>query len=270
MRIEAPSTGHSIAGRSGSPVGSISMAPKPPVSASSIACSINVRKLSAGFGSSSVRRSARSLRCRKGHILRPHSAPHPHLPVHGRDAILDHVDRPPHHRRLRKPAQIHRRRLGQMLARKLHRTQNRRQRQRLALRLCPRLELNRSRKPDLAGLLPMARLPPHLPQLLAYLHAHLPSKAIGKKRIAKTKGMAIGHAFFHSSVFRVQLRNPRSVPQPIAAQSRLNRSSIAPGHNHEIPEIHQQDSSYREARKLSANFSEIIFRRFFDRVNRSN
>ena len=62
MRIDAPSTGHNIAGRSGSPVGSISMAPKPPVSASSIACSINVRKLSVEFGSSSVRRSARSLR----------------------------------------------------------------------------------------------------------------------------------------------------------------------------------------------------------------
>ena len=62
MRIDAPSTGHNIAGRSASPVGSISMAPKPPVSASSIACSINVRKLSVGFGSSSVRRNARSLR----------------------------------------------------------------------------------------------------------------------------------------------------------------------------------------------------------------
>ncbi len=44
---------------------------------------------------------------------RPHAAPHPHLPVHRRDAVLDHVDRPPHHRRLRKPAQVHRRRLGQ-------------------------------------------------------------------------------------------------------------------------------------------------------------
>ena len=62
MRIEAPSTGHSIAGRSASPVGSISMAPNPPVSASSITCSIRVRKLSAGFGSSSMRRSARSFR----------------------------------------------------------------------------------------------------------------------------------------------------------------------------------------------------------------
>ena len=65
MRIDAPSTGHSIAGRSGSPVGSISMAPKPPVSASSIACSIKVRKLSVAFGSSSIRRSARSLRAVK-------------------------------------------------------------------------------------------------------------------------------------------------------------------------------------------------------------
>ncbi len=65
MRIEAPSTGHSIAGRSGSPVGSISMAPKPPVSASSITCSTSVRKLSAGFGSSSARRRARSFRAAK-------------------------------------------------------------------------------------------------------------------------------------------------------------------------------------------------------------
>ncbi len=65
MRIEAPSTAHSIAGRSASPVGSISMAPKPPVSASSITCSIRVRKLSAAFGSSSVRRSARSFRSAK-------------------------------------------------------------------------------------------------------------------------------------------------------------------------------------------------------------
>jgi len=58
MRIEAPSTGHSIAGRSESPVGSISMAPKPPVSASSITCSIRVRKLSTALGSSSVLRKA--------------------------------------------------------------------------------------------------------------------------------------------------------------------------------------------------------------------
>ena len=64
-----------------------------------------------------------------------HAAPHPHLPVHRRNAILDHVDRAPHHRRLRKPAQIRRRRLGQVPARKLHRAQNRRQRQRLAFRL---------------------------------------------------------------------------------------------------------------------------------------
>jgi len=46
--------------------------------------------------------------------------------------------------------------------------------------------------------------------LLAYLHAHRPSKAIGKKQEAKTKGMADGHAFFTrhysvlSSVIRVQ------------------------------------------------------------------
>ena len=60
MRIEAPSTAHNIAGRSSSPVGSISMAPKPPVKASSIACSMSVRKLSTAFGSSSIRRSARN------------------------------------------------------------------------------------------------------------------------------------------------------------------------------------------------------------------
>ena len=47
-------------GRSGSPVGSISIAPKPPVSASSITCSIRVRKLSMAFGSSSTRRNAAS------------------------------------------------------------------------------------------------------------------------------------------------------------------------------------------------------------------
>ncbi len=61
IRIEAPSTAHIIAGRSGSPVGSISIAPNPPVSASSMACSIRVRKLSTAFGSSSIRRNARSL-----------------------------------------------------------------------------------------------------------------------------------------------------------------------------------------------------------------
>jgi hypothetical protein len=56
----ASPTAHIIAGRSSSPVGSISIAPKPPVSASSIACSIRVLKLSTAFGSSSDRRSARS------------------------------------------------------------------------------------------------------------------------------------------------------------------------------------------------------------------
>jgi len=39
----------------------------------------------------------------------------------------------------------------------------------------------------------------------------------------------------------------RVQPLPILTQACLNRSSIAGGHNHEIPEIHQQDSSYREA-----------------------
>jgi hypothetical protein len=67
--------------------------------------------------------------------------------------------------------------------------------------------------------------------------------------------MAIGHAFLlfsffpvpysvFSSVFRVQ---PSADPDPISTQSCLNRSSIAGGHNHETPDIHQQDSSYREA-----------------------
>jgi hypothetical protein len=77
-----------------------------------------------------------------------------------------------------------------MLTRKLHRVQNRRQRQRPALRF--RLNLDRPRLravPDLAAVwglpavpgLPHVRgLPPHLPNLLAYLHAHRPSKAIGK------------------------------------------------------------------------------------------
>jgi hypothetical protein len=62
----------------------------------------------------------------------------------------------------------------------------------------------------------------------------------------KTKGMAIGHAFstrrysLFSPDFRVL---PSADPDSISPQSVFNRW----GHNHEIPEIHQQDSSYREA-----------------------
>jgi hypothetical protein len=66
------------------------------------------------------------------------------------------------------------------------------------------------------------------------------------KQIAKTKGMAIGHAFFtrrysvFSSIIRVQ---PSGDPDSIPHQSVFNRW----GRNHGIPEIHQQDSSYSEA-----------------------
>ncbi len=56
MRIVAPSTGHSSKGFAASPVSSISIAPKPPTSASSIACSISVRNESEAFGYSSERR----------------------------------------------------------------------------------------------------------------------------------------------------------------------------------------------------------------------
>jgi hypothetical protein len=40
--------------------------------------------------------------------------------------------------------------------------------------------------------------------------------------LAKTKGMAIGHAFFHSSLFRVQLGITRSA----FSRSRFNLASI--------------------------------------------
>jgi hypothetical protein len=65
-------------------------------------------------------------------------------------------------------------------------------------------------------------LPPHLPNLLAYLHAHRPSKTFGKKQIAKTKGMAIGHAFFtrRYSVFSSGIRvQPSADPDSIGLQS---------------------------------------------------
>jgi len=69
------------------------------------------------------------------------------------------------------------------------------------------------------------------------------AKTIGKKQKAKTKGMAMGHAFF---LFLFPLL-PISIPPSAFSRSRINSGSIVPGHNHEIPEIHQQDSSYREA-----------------------
>jgi hypothetical protein len=72
--------------------------------------------------------------------------------------------------------------------------------------------------------------------LLAYLHAHRPSKTIGKNKLQKTKGMAIGHALFPFSFFTDQY--PRSafspkrilkpIVEPILTQSQLNRSRPQP------------------------------------------
>ena len=49
---------------------------------------------------------------RKCNISQPYTAPHTNLPIHGSNAILDHVDCTSHNRRLRKPAQVHRCRFG--------------------------------------------------------------------------------------------------------------------------------------------------------------
>ena len=131
------------------------------------------------------------------HVPGLEAPPHPHLPVHGRDTILDHVDRPPHHWRLRKPPQIHRRRFGQMPSRKLHRAKDRGQSQSLALRLCRGRQLCSPSLSAAAVVPDPARLPPHLPQLLAYLHMHLPrsetcsepsSKTLLRDFAPKTKG----------------------------------------------------------------------------------
>jgi hypothetical protein len=146
-----------------------------------------------------------------------------------------------------------------MLAWKLHGAQNRRQRQRPALRL--RLKLDRPRLrdlpglPALTGLRPVRGLPPHLPNLLAYLHAHRPSKAIGKsnwqKQLAKNKSQK--QKAWPSAMPSPLVANLCSAQisafclQPIQTQSRLNRSSMAGARNHVTPDIHQQDSSYREA-----------------------
>jgi hypothetical protein len=107
------------------------------------------------------------LSCHVRDVVWSDAATHPNLPVHGGDAVLDHIDGAPHYRRLGKAAQIDRRCLGQQLCRKLDGAENRRQRQRPALRVRIR---------SFGGHIAAAprSLPPDLPQLFRYFHAHLP------------------------------------------------------------------------------------------------
>jgi hypothetical protein len=86
--------------------------------------------------------------------------------------------------------------------------------------------------------------------LLAYLHAHRPSKAIGKNKLQKQKAWPSATPFSfspfsliciscsdqYSAVSLQQILKP--IIEPILTPSQPSRSSIARGHNREIPEIH--------------------------------
>ena len=111
MRIDAPSTGHIIAGRSGSPVGSISIAPI-------AACQCVLDHLF-DQGPKAVRGDSALPACVATQRLQlslavpvalrlERTAPHADLPVHRGNAVLDDVHRAADHRSLGKPAQIRR------------------------------------------------------------------------------------------------------------------------------------------------------------------